>query len=220
VAEQGGPSIRQGWLRSGTAQQWAAACTGCAPKSVGLPVRGKRIQALDYPAGSAWTRRVSGELAIAGIPEAASVFLLIGYGVIWVITSRQVQNQADEAVENIACRRFFQRTRRRGCRRSCKEPLEQRLLRRITSLRQLRSEPSHRRRCGVLQRFPEAWCAGRWVNAGTVVAGGRPRPGAARVARRAEARAPSQVLHARGASLAAARWCGDHPRGSVSTAAA
>jgi hypothetical protein len=42
---------------------------------------------LDYPAGAAWTRRIRGELAIAGIPEAASLFGLIGCGVIWVITT-------------------------------------------------------------------------------------------------------------------------------------
>jgi hypothetical protein len=42
--------------------------------------------AVDYPAGSAWTRRIRGKLAIAGIPEAASLFGLIGCGVIWVIT--------------------------------------------------------------------------------------------------------------------------------------
>jgi hypothetical protein len=45
--------------------------------------------ALDYPAGSAWTGRIRGELAIAGIPEAASLFGLIGCGVILVITSQQ-----------------------------------------------------------------------------------------------------------------------------------
>jgi hypothetical protein len=37
---------------------------------------------LDYPAGSAWTRRIRRELAIAGIPEAASLLGLIGCGVI------------------------------------------------------------------------------------------------------------------------------------------
>jgi hypothetical protein len=46
------------------------------------------MPALDYPAGSAWTRRIRGELAIAGIPEAASLFGLIGCGVNWVITSQ------------------------------------------------------------------------------------------------------------------------------------
>jgi hypothetical protein len=55
---------------------------------------------LDYPAGSAWTRRIRGELAIAGIPEAASLFGLIGCGVIWVITiqDEEMQPQSHSAI--------------------------------------------------------------------------------------------------------------------------
>jgi hypothetical protein len=52
---------------------------------------------LDYPAGSAWTHRIRGELAIAGIPEAASLFGLIGCGVIWVITRRDGRNPPELA---------------------------------------------------------------------------------------------------------------------------
>jgi hypothetical protein len=38
-----------------------------------LPPTGWTLEPLDCPAGSAWTRRIVMELAIAGIPEAASV---------------------------------------------------------------------------------------------------------------------------------------------------
>jgi hypothetical protein len=43
------------------------------------------IMALDYPAGSAWTVRIGGESALAGIPGGWQGLLLVGCGVIWVI---------------------------------------------------------------------------------------------------------------------------------------
>jgi hypothetical protein len=50
----------------------SGAATGAKGRGPQAAVGLKRTR--DYPAGSAWTRRIGGGLAIAGIPEAASVF--------------------------------------------------------------------------------------------------------------------------------------------------